>query len=290
MFRIIFSNFNYNMNQNIFNNIIILIIIIILITIILPRPNNESTLYILQKYVNYIYDFIACLLVKCESFMGTINGIKSNNYNTPIFQTQYQRFFLDKYQKLYPNVDINKIKFLYYFVDSLVSLDTDNYFLSPDDGQAYYFSPNEKKSISEIILTKLNLNNKFIFSNFIFIKEPKYYNNFYGKDIEPFLFTVDINDPSIQNLTFYIQLAIRDDIKLNTSYLIFNTIRIIIDNNVVNSDNSVKNYTIPDQYYPNKQSNTYVAPYNKEIDFDDIIGPKPQDELDGYLDNLEINY
>ena len=278
------------MNKEIFNNIIILIIIIIIIQIIIPAPDNESAFYILQKYINYIYSLITNFFINTENFLGTIRGIPKYNYNAPVFDTLYEKYFINKYNKYNPSVPIEKIKKLYKFIESLVSLDTDHYFLTPNDPQPNVFSENEKNKLSSIILAKLNLNNELKFSNFKFIKEPNYYLNFNGKDVEPFIFSVDCDDSNINNLLFYIQLAIRYDIKINTQYVVINVIKIIMDNNIVTNNSHITdsykspsyikfNYTVPEYEKPNGQP-----------DFNSIEGPVANDNLNenSYLNKESI--
>ena len=279
------------MKQEIFNNIIILIIIIIILRVIIPVPNNESVLYILQKYINYIYSLITNFFTTAETFLGTIRGIPKYNYNAPVFDTLYEKYFINKYSKYNPLVPIEKIKKLYKFIESLVSLDTDHYFLTPNEPQSNVFSENEKNKLASIILTKLNLNNDLKFSNFKFIKEPIYYLNFNGKDVEPFIFSVDCDDSNINNLLFYIQLAIRNDIKINTQYVVINVIKIIMDNNIVTNNSHVTDSYKPPPYIEfNYTVPEYEKSNNGQTDFNDIIGPAANDDLheNSYLNKESI--
>jgi len=243
------------MNQKIFNNVILIIIIIIIIKNI--TPNKDSTLYILNIYLNYIIDQIKQLLDKLglykyienfeNNFNKTFQDIPNFNLKTPIMDDNYTKFFIKGFNKINPNVSIEQIKKLYNFIESLISIDIDNYFLTPSDNKPIIFTNNEKQKIVNILLNKFN-SNIYSFTDFKFIKEPVYYNNFSGKEIDPFIFTIncEINKKIKFILQIYIEISIRNDVKRNIEYLVINKIKLLINNtDLIN--NMYKNKKINDE-------------------------------------------
>lgn len=198
-------------------------------------PNRDATLYIINKYINYITGIIKNLFItdienfnEIMSFKGkTFPGIKNYKSRTPIFANSFTNNYIKRYNKINPNIPINKIKKLYYYIDSLISMDVDNYFLTPSDSKPLLFDNDEKFKIGQIILKKLNKSD-YQFTNFTFLKEPAYYLNFSGKEVEPFIFSIYCNQ-KIGLLQIYITIAIRNDIKRNTEYLVINDIKLVIN-------------------------------------------------------------
>jgi hypothetical protein len=221
-------------NEKTLYNILLLLIIVILIKHI--SPDLETTIYILKKYLNYIIDYIKRLIYNLfnnnENFIGTtFNGLANFQYKAPHFANSYEKYYIEEFKKN-SNVDINKIKKLYLFIDKLITLNVDNNFSTPSNPSPVLFNDIEKNKLSDVLLKKLN-SGDFVFSNFKFLKEPIYYHNFNGKDIQPFSFSVDCNQ-DIGTLNIYIEISIRNDIKVNTEYLVINTIKLLISKHINN--------------------------------------------------------
>jgi hypothetical protein len=242
------------MNQKMFNNIVLVIIVLIFLKQITPR--KDSTLYILSKYSNYIIDKIKQILdvlglynyvdnFMNTSFYGrTFPGIPNLNSKTPIMNDNYAKYFIKSFSKLNPNVPIQEIKNLYNFVDNLVAYDIDNFFLTPSDTKPYLFTLDEKNKIKSILLQNLN-SGEFSFRNFAFLKQPVYYYNFSGKEVEPFIFTVDSD---YGELKIYIEISIRNDVKKNSEYLSINKIKLLVDpkSDLYDKSNLFKNGNLMD--------------------------------------------
>lgn len=224
--------------KKIFNYIIILIITLIIIIYISPEP--DSILFILQKHLNYFIYKIKIFLNKfnilCEKFDSfdnpTFNALPIFSNTTPEFKNTEEINFVNYLKKKNELIDIKKIYNFYNFIKSLVSKNTDPYFMTPSDPTTNFFNDVEKEKIKKIILYKLNLNNyKYIFSNFEYITEPKYYLNFNGKEIDSFIFK--INSENFGPIKFYININIRNDIYQNKEYVIINNIKPMIDEDII---------------------------------------------------------
>jgi len=241
------------MIQKIFNYVILIIVIIVILKYF--TPNKESMLYILKIYLNYFIDKFKQLLAKVGlynyienfAFYGrTFQGIPNFELRTPIFNNNYDKFFINSYHKINPNISINQISLLYNFINSLISSDTDFIFITPsDDKNKILFTNDEKNKIIEILLNKLN-SDIYRFNNLVFLNEPTYTINFSGKDIEPLFISVDC-DHNFNNLLIYIEISIRNDVKQNIEYLVINNIKLLI-----NSTDIQTNFTNNKDLYTNK--------------------------------------
>jgi len=316
------------MNQNIYFNIFLLLVILLIIKYISPDP--DSVLYVLKKYLNFlifkINNFLKNLFNCNENFIETnfigrtFNGIKKFNDKAPSFVTYHQKIFIQKMMEINPKLEIITLKKLYNFIEKLVSTDTDDYFMTVSDSNPKIFTENEINKIKNIIMNKLN-SGVFVFTN-IDIKDPiVYYDNFSGREINPFSFSV--NCKNIGKLNIFIEIDIRNDIVRNSSYLVIKKIRINIDTNLKN--HKIINFNIEDDVtnkiiyndinldvvpetctkknHPksfddpmniNMKYSSYEIPTNYNIDFNDIEIPNYDDIINGYDDfneqqNIKIN-
>lgn len=238
------------MDQKIFNNIILLIIIAFIIKQVSPEP--DSVLYIIQKYINYfVYQFKKILakfnLTTIENFEivnkifdgTTFKGMSVFANNTPSFKSPYEVAFVNFYKNKYPNVVEKEIYTIYHFLQTLINIDTDQYFLTPSDQTPNSFNDDELEKIKNILLKKLNHGN-FNFNNFNFEYYPKYYLNSSGKEVDPFVFKID---SPIGNLRIYINIDIRNDVYQNKEYLVINEIKPLKDKQVIfTNQNSSQDY------------------------------------------------
>ncbi len=229
-------------HKNIFNYIILIIITIIILRYF--TPNKESLLYILKIYLNYFIDKFKQLLSKVGlynyienfGFYGrTFQGIPNFELKAPIFNNNYDKFFINSYHKINPNISINQIQLLYNFINSLITSDTDFYYLTPsNESNKLLFTDDEKNKIIEILLNKLN-SDIYKFENLEFLNIPTYTINFSGKDIEPLFISVDC-DHNFNKLLIYIEIAIRNDVKQNIEYLVINDIKLLINSTDLKTD------------------------------------------------------
>uniref|UniRef100_A0A6C0DB59 Uncharacterized protein n=1 Tax=viral metagenome TaxID=1070528 RepID=A0A6C0DB59_9ZZZZ len=232
------------MNQKIFNNILLLIIILFIIKQLSPEPN--SVLFILKKYINYFMFQIKQLLAKIgfgqlENFVSlkTFKGLPEFGSTAPRYKTSYETNFINFFMKKHPNVSENKIKKLYYYIQGLISIDIDHTFSTPSDNVPYDFNTEQKNKIEKILLNKLN-KDMFKFTDFNFESDPKYYLNFSGKQVDPFVFNVMCNS-DIGLLRVYVDLDIRNDVLQNKEYLVINEIKLLKDKQVVITKKDISN-------------------------------------------------
>jgi len=236
------------MDQKTFNNIVLFFIVLYIIKNL--SPEKDSVLYVFQKYLNYIIYKIKDVFAqfgfgKVEDF---ITGISKYKNKTPSFKTQQEIKYVNYFKKVYPKISEATGYKLYYFIKSLISIDTNQYFLTPSDTILNEFNDNEKNKLKTIILNKLNSNKQFKFSQLKFESEPKYYINISGKEIDPFVFNVQINigNINIDNIKIYIHINIRNDVYENKEYVVINDIKPIIDKNIiVNNDIKTKTKKVP---------------------------------------------
>jgi len=243
--------------NKIFSNILLLLIILVLIRHI--SPDSDSVLFIIKKYLNFIIFKIKSIFYTYDNFIATESngqtfyGMKVFDDKSPSFITHYQKYWIEfiiqKYSTLTPVI----AKKIYHFVENLVTIDVSDFFLSPSDNKVSYFTDNEINTISSIILNKLN-SGEFIFSNFKLLKQPKYYNNINGKEVEPFIFTVDYNN----NLTFniLIEIIIRNDVKQKFDFIGIKKIRLIPDNNTKPKTNKFEDSIVKVSDENNSENNS----------------------------------
>ena len=218
-----------------------LLLLIILIIIKYVSPDPDSVLYVLKKYLNFlifkINNTISIILNINEKFYGikTFKGINTFNDTTPKFVSYYENFFIKKMIEKNPLLNTNILKKLYNVIDNMVTLEVDDYFMTVSDSNPKNFTKNELNKISTILLNKLNLG-EFKFTNLNIIGPVIYHTNVSGKEISPFLFTVNC-DNNIGNLKIYIESDIRNDIIKDSSILIIKKIRINMDDVQINNNN-----------------------------------------------------
>jgi len=316
------------MNQNIYFNIFLLLVILLIIKYISPDP--DSVLYVLKKYLNFLIfkvnNFLKNLFNCNENFIETnfigrtFNGIKKFNDKAPSFVTYHQKIFIQKMIEINPKLEIVTLKKLYNFIEKLVSTDTDDYFMTVSDSDPKIFTESEINKIKNIIMNKLN-SGVFVFTNININGPIVYYDNFSGREINPFSFSV--NCKNIGKLNIFIEIDTRNDIVRNSSYLVIKKIRINIDTKLTN--NKIVNFNIEDDVTNkviyndinldvvpetctkknqpksfddpmniNMKYSSREIPTNFNIDFNDIEIPNYDDIINGYDDfnehkNIKIN-
>jgi hypothetical protein len=214
------------MNQNIFYNILILLIIIYIIKEM--SPERDSLLYILKKYINYFIFQITKLIgiANVESFnLTTFKGMPEFANKAPSFKSAYEANYVKYFKLINPDVSEKDIYKHYNFLQSLVSVNTDSMFLVPSDLVENSFTDEEIEKIKNILIKKLN-NKDISFKNINFEYNPKYLINVNGKEVNPFVFTVETK---IGKMKIYINIDIRNDIYQNKEYIVINEIRPLIE-------------------------------------------------------------
>jgi hypothetical protein len=231
------------MNKNIYLNLFLVLIILLIIRYTSPAP--DSVLYILKKYINFIIYKIKSIFSNSENFTeggfngNTFQGLPNFNLKAPDFISYNQRTFMENMIKKNPALNIDILKILYAFITNLVSLDTNDYFLTGSDTKLNTFTTQEIETLKNILLIKLN-KGQFKFTNLIISNPITYYNNNSGREINPFYFKVFCNE-NIGNLNIFINIDIRNDVIINQSYVVIKKIRPSADedydnNKIVNFD------------------------------------------------------
>jgi len=213
-----------------FNFCIITFIIILIILKMSPRP--DTILYIVKKTLNYLFfnlkKIIARLgFIEMELFtqnwkLNTFNGLKPFQNNAPTFINYYDQYYINNYLKKNQNVVKNDFKKFYFFITSLININIDNYFSTSSDTVGSYFNKNELTKIQDYLLMRLN-SGEYKISNFTIDNEPKYYLNNNGKEIDPIMISFDCE--RFGKFHLYIILSIRNDIKINSEYIIINEVK-----------------------------------------------------------------
>lgn len=285
------------MDQKIFNNIIFLLIIVLIIKQI--SPDKDSVLYILKKYLNYIIFKIRNIFSR-EDFIGTtFSGLKKFEKKAPYILNEYDKKLIMYLKTLNSNASDIDIKKLLSITNSIISISTDSYFSTPSDEINYKFDNNEIEKIKTILLTKLNKYNvKFSNLNLDLTTQKAlyYYNNSAGKEVKPFIMTVD-TDNGFKNLKIYFDINIRNDIKKGAEYLVINNARIIIDPTFEIVETSSMPSPEPDEnvfnYLPHLE-NKYIKPIKvdtrfNELDYSTYIKPTTEIDYSGLNDNQNID-
>jgi hypothetical protein len=264
------------MNQNLCFNIFLFLIVLIFLKYISPKP--DSVLFVLKKYLNFLIfkiKKIFNLLINNEDFKNiTFKGISLFKDKVPSFISYHQNIFIQKMIEKNPSLNVKLLNHLYSFIEKLVTIDTDDYFLTVSDSEKKIFTNDESNKIKKIIFNKLN-SGKFKFSNMIINEPISYYSNSSGKEVDPFLFTVNC-DQNIGKLNIFLSIDIRNDVVRNSSYIVIKKIRINVNDNI---NNKLINYDISDditnkvifQTIRNSQEQPNFDDHNLPSDFDNPV-------------------
>jgi len=214
-----------NLDKNFINNTILILILLLLANYL----SNGSIINILKKYYQLLIDFIfdktegiRKIFNFKEQFTGifgpnepTFEGIKQCKYSTPEimhdneFKYVYNEHVKGKKQS---QVEEPEMKKLYHFLQSLVTVNKNNYELTPSNSNEINLSQAEKDSLRKDLLKSLNCKD-FKFNNLEFIDKLVYFTNPRGKEMKPFRFTADayLENIPIGKLTIYLEMFIRMD-------------------------------------------------------------------------------
>ncbi len=251
------------MDQNLCFNIFIFLMILVIIKYISPNP--DSVLFVIKKYLNFLIFKINRFLKQLFNISEDFNLINKNddislnqrdltsvkkNFNTstfkgmnqfqdkaPSFISYHQSVFIQKMIDKNPLLDEKLLKKLYTFIEKMVTIDVDDYFLTVSDSEQQLFSENELNKIKTIIFNKLN-SGSFKFTDLNIQGPVVYYNNSSGKEVNPFSFTVNC-DNNIGQIQIYISIDIRNDVVRNASYIVIKKLRININNDFDPTANQV---------------------------------------------------
>lgn len=188
--------------MNLINTILILIIIIFLINYF----SNGQIFNTLNRIFNNCKQNV-------ESFTGKQNMCsQSNNINIP-FSTQLDFPYINKNN--INNLD-EETYGLYEFINNIVTKNINTYELTPSYGQRTKATKNIENEIVAILTNIFNCKG-YSFNNIKLNQDIYYYDNYRGKEFEPFIFTTDImhNNKNLGNITLVIDCFLRYDKKNN---------------------------------------------------------------------------
>jgi len=250
--------------MNLINTILILIIIIFLINYF----SNGQILTSLKRIFN------SCQ-TNLESFTNKKPGCyPHNSFNIP-FANQVDLPYINNNDIKNMNADTFGI---YDFINSLVTKNVNIYELTPSSGQKIQVNKDMEQYILNNLLTISNCN-KYFFSNIKLSQDLYYYENYKGKDFEPFIFTTDINhdNKNLGNYSLVIDCFLRYDKKKNP--LTIKSIKIIKKNTLDKiTDTAVEkhlqitnnmNNTFKDIRNPVDNNDLFIIPSNniKKVNF-----------------------
>ena len=253
-------------DQNICFNIFIVLVILIVIKYISPNP--DSVLFVLKKYLNFLIFKVNSFIKKifnCKEDFGivTFKGLSEFQDKAPSFVTYHQNMFIQKMIEKNPNLDVKILKKLYNFIEKMVSIDTDDYFLTVSDSDQKTFSDNELNKIKTIIFNKLNSGN-FKFTDMIIQEPVTYYNNISGKEVNPFSFTI-LCDNNIGKLKIFISIDIRNDVVKNGSYIVIKKLRLNVNDTVEKTIALDYTSELPPQSSELTPQTYELIPHNQEL-------------------------
>jgi hypothetical protein len=244
--------------MNLINTILILIIIIFLINYF-----SNGQFYSTLKRI-----FGNCKQ-NIESFTGKQYSCSpSNNINIP-FSTQLDFPYINKN-------NINKLDEetygLYEFINDIVTKNINTYELTPSYGQRIKASINIENEIVNILTNIFNCKG-YSFNNIKLNQGIYYYDNYRGKEFEPFIFTTDImhNNINLGNITLVIDCFLRYDKKNNQLSII--SLKIIKRNSV---DKIKSQATQQNKELTTKMNNTFNDIIVSNDNNDLFIKPKIQ--------------
>jgi len=261
--------------MNLINTILILIIIIFLIN----HFSNGQILTTLNRIFNSCQKNV-------ESFTGKQQGCYPPNAMDIPFANH--RDFPYIYNTDPKNIDPDTHG-VYEFLNDIVTKNVNNNELTPSFGERIKVSKEIETQIINILSNMFNCKN-YHFDNIQLNQDIYYYNNYRGKEIEPFIFTTDIihNDKKISNITLLIDSFLRYDKKLHQ--LTIKNLRIIKRNGVdkikeVAKQKNIKltnemNNTFSDISISNDNNDLFIKPpinIKKQVSFEnnetDILIP-----------------
>ena len=241
------------------NTILILIIIIFLINYF----SNGQIVSTLKRIFNSCKENVELFTTK----QSTCD--KSNIINVP-FASQ-----LDfPYINMTNNSNLDKETYeLYEFLNDIVTKNVNNYELTPSFSERKKVSKNIETQIIDILLKMFNCKG-YGFKNIKLNQDIYYYDNYRGKEIEPFIFTTDImnNNKNMGNITLLIDSFLRNDKQNNQ--LTIKSLKIIKRNGpdknreiALQENNQIitkMNNTFDDIYIQNNDNDIFIKPPNKK--------------------------
>lgn len=239
--------------MNLINTILILIIIIFLINYF---TNGK------------IFDTLSRIFNNCKRDIETFTGKQYSclsSKNIP-FTNQLDYQYINKNNLNQLDEDTYG---LYQFINDIISKNVNNYELTTSNGQRIKVTKSIETQLVNILTNMFNCQG-YSFNNIKLNQDIYYYENYRGKEFEPFIFTTDImyNNINLGNITLLIHCFLRYD-KMNDQLSITN-LKIIKRNSFdkiqdqafkINKDlTTTMNNTINNISVPNDNNDLFIRP------------------------------
>jgi hypothetical protein len=247
--------------MNLINTILILIIIIFLINYL----SNGQILDTLKRIFDNCKENI-------ESFTGRQYHCSPSNIIDLPFTNQLDFPYIYNNSNDISNLD-QETYGLYQFINDIVSTNVNNYDLTPSYGERTKVSKEIETDIINILSNIFNYKD-YTFNNIQLNQDIYYYENYRGKEFEPFIFTTDAMHykKNLGNITLLIDCFLRYDKKNNL--LTITSLKLIKRNSndkiittaiQKNKDLTTKmKNTFNDIYIPNNNNDLFIKQPNKK--------------------------
>ena len=270
--------------MNLINTILILIIIIFLINYF----SNGQIFSTINRIFNNLRQNV-------ESFTGKQYSCASNNNINVPFATQLDFPYINKSD---PSKINEETYGLYDFINSIVTKNINIYELTPSYGERTKVTTNMETEIINKLLIIFNCKG-YSFNNIKLNEHIYYYENYRGKEFEPFIFTTDImhNNKNIGNITMVIDCFLRYDKKNNL--LTITSLKIIkrntydkIKNQAIQQNKeltSKMNNTFNDICISNNDNDLFIKqPIKKQVSFENFENNETDNSLIPSIDDISI--
>ena len=209
--------------------------------------NTILILIIIIFFINYfsngqIFNTLKRIFSNCkqniESFTNKQSGCLPTNNKLIPYNSQADFPYINKNN--INNLD-DETYGLYEFINYIVTKNVNIYELTPSYGQRTKVPKNIENNIISILSNIFNCNG-YHFSNIKLNENIYYYENYRGKEFEPFIFTTDImhNNKNLGNITLVIDCFLRYDKK--NELLSITSLKIIKRNKFTQQNNQVISY------------------------------------------------
>jgi len=213
---------------------------------------------------------------------------KNKCYPSNIFKVPFANQIDFPYINKTDNKDLDRETYeLYEFINDIVTKNINNYELSPSFSERKKVSKDIEKDIINILSNIFSCKG-YYFNNIKINQDIYYYDNYRGKEIEPFIFTTDImlNNKNLGNITLLIDCFLRHDKQNNL--LTFTNLKIIkrntINEVVVQKNDQMRinhNNTFDDIQISNNNNDLFIKPpIKKQVSFEN-------NDTDSLIPNLD---
>jgi len=203
------------------------ILLVILILLILNYFTKGQLKIIFEKSLQ------SCM-TNIENFIGSTYTNKERVFNNvPNIKYSHQK----DYPYISTTMNDNIMDGLYNYISNLRTVNINNYELNNSNSKRIPADYKLENNILKQLYNVLNCKH-YKFEKIKLLDKIYYYENYRGKDIEPFNFSADVyfKNKIINKMTFYIEIFIRND-HYNSDYITILNIKLI---NIPSNNNKMK--------------------------------------------------